>query len=317
MRVLAIDIGGSSIKHAIVEPGNRDFGDGIAVARTPLPSLRFEDLRAIVRGVVDDNHGRFDAIGISTSGSVDATGKVISAGHFDGYANVLWTDELLVAQDVPVVVANDGRAAAWGEYEVHQRLADTHVHVVLGTGVGGGIVHRGELLIGDSGQAGYIGHIRVTEQPTLDCSCGRQGHVESLASEPGICSIYASEVLGSEAKTLNEVLQGASGPHAAEISRTLIRAGHGLGAGLGAVLNVLNPAVITIGGGVALALHDARLGAETGAEVMMHAVRAGMRDTAHKRPFAAAEVSWGQLGNNAGIVGAALLAEHAWQSTAK
>lgn len=311
MRVLTIDIGGSSVKHSIAAVS--DDGSSVEldlVGREELPSTSFADLKAVVQQIVGRRGADELPIGISTSGSVDREGTVISAGHFEGYVDVDWRDHLIPNPEGRLVVVNDGRAAAWGEYSTRSRRPETLVHVVLGTGVGGGIVHRNELLLGDSGQAGYIGHIRVTDAETSECSCGRTGHVESMSSERGILDTYAREAGSGGAErpaSLTQILRSADRDDSA-LTRALTAAGWGLGAGLGAVLNILNPAVITIGGGLTNALREESASDIRAGEVFMSGVSRGMHDTSHKRPFAAVECDWGSLGNDAGLVGAALLA---------
>lgn len=313
--VLAIDIGGTSVKYSTVSvPDDGRTAELAGAVRVPLPSRRFADLREVVLGIVRTQASGVSAIGISTAGSMDRAERVLGAGNFDDYVDVVWS-EILTAEameaerDLPVTVVNDGHAAAWGEYALSSR-AETHVHIALGTGVGGGIVHRGELLAGESGQGGSIGHIRVTDAPTIPCVCGSTGHVESFVAERAICGLFAQELGSAHLATPSSVREIVEGPFRddAAFGRALARAGHGLGAGLGTVLNVLNPSVVTVGGGIVVALRAAPPGPFDPADALMAGVVEGMRETAHRRPFAAVECRWGELGNDAGLVGAALLA---------
>lgn len=313
--VLAIDIGGTSVKYSTVSVPDDGWTAKLSgVVRVPLPSRKLSDLREVVLGIARAHASGVTAIGISTAGSVDRAGRVLGAGNFDDYVDVAWSDiltaEILGTQrSVPVTVVNDGHAAAWGEYALSSR-AETHVHIALGTGVGGGIVHRGELLAGESGQGGSIGHIRVTDAPTIPCVCGRTGHVESFVAERAICGLFAQELGSAHLITPSSVREIVEGPFRddAAFGRALSRAGHGLGAGLGAVLNVLNPAVVTVGGGIVIALRHAPPGPFEAADALMTGIVEGMRETVNRSVFAAVECRWGDLGNDAGIVGAALLA---------
>lgn len=314
MQVIALDIGGSSVKSGMVDIA----GDGAALitALEPvqLPTREFSDLEQVVYAIVGRARERFpdaNGVGISTTGSVDRHGTVVSAGHFSGYVNVAW--EVLLTRRFAglesVVTLNDGRAAAWAEYAGGAGDATSHVHAVVGTGVGGGIVHEGRLLLGDSGQAGYIGHIKVTGDETLMCSCGRQGCVEAVAAAPAIVAYY-NEAAGrhDDAASVDEVTQRAREGDADAVD-AFSRAGWWLGRGLGNAMNVLNPSVVTVGGGVLLASES--IAGEGDGGPFFHAIAAGMEGAAHKRVLASADLKMAVHGNDGGMIGAALLSRDA------
>ena len=115
-------------------------------------------------------------LAISTTGSVAADGRVVSAGMFDGYRDIRW-DELL--DGVPAVfVTNDGRASSYAEYWRRRTWSDSLAHFVIGTGVGGGLVDRGGLVVGADGLAGLFGHIKIDRTSRIPCSCRNFGCVE-------------------------------------------------------------------------------------------------------------------------------------------
>jgi predicted NBD/HSP70 family sugar kinase len=89
-----------------------------------------------------------------------------------------------------VAVVNDGKASAWAEYRYLGGDDASHVHFVLGTGVGSSVVVNGRLIDGDSGEAGFLGHTRVTPEHTVTCSCDREGCLETIASAPGLVFEY-------------------------------------------------------------------------------------------------------------------------------
>lgn len=310
MKILALDIGGSSVKQGLVDVA---YGQVPALTVLPvleLPSRDFQVLEATVLSAVADCLRREPSIhqvGISTTGSVDRSGVVVSAGHFVGYANVSW--EQTIRQDHPrvqrVITINDGRASAWAEYSASPSPTGSHIHAVVGTGIGGGIVHNGELLLGDSGQAGYIGHIKVTDRPTAKCSCGSMGCVETLAAAPAVIRYFAP---GDAHTSFEDVLLAAhrANPAAHEAFAT---AGHWLGVGLGDAMNVLNPSVVSVGGGVVLGAET--LGDGEGRNPYVLAVWEGIREAAHRRVAASADLRVAKYGNDAGLVGAALLAARA------
>lgn len=307
MRTGAIDIGGTSVKYGLVSIDAAGPTLATDFAPVVLPSNDFVTLRGIVVKAANDLRKEFgvDRIGISTSGSVDKNEVVVSAGLFDGYANVSWADVLRAEADLArVAVANDGRAAAWAEFSAASAGDDSLIHAVVGTGVGGGIVYNRELLLGDSGQSGYIGHIKVTQQSPIECSCGSRGCVESLSSARAIAAAYASSTGSHTGVPLESVVQrAASGDaHALDAFR---QAAWWLGYGLGDAMNVINPALVTIGGGTSLATEVAL--SSVGESLLSH-VTAGVKAAAHKRVFATAEIRLARFGNDGGMLGAALLA---------
>lgn len=311
--VYALDIGGSSVKSCLVHVK----GDQVAILErygsARLPSRQFSDVEQIVVqavGQVLSATPTLSAVGISTTGSVDSSGIVVSAGHFQGYVNVSWNK--LLRRDFPrlerVVAVNDGRASTWAEYCANISKISSHIHAVVGTGVGGGIVYKGDLMQGDSGQAGYIGHIKITLDQTALCSCGKMGCVETLASGPAIVRHFNADPSGPNddyATAFDTVCELArKGDMTARAAFS--RAGYFLGMGLGNAMNVLNPSQVTVGGGVILASESIDTLGDGGP--YLRSVADGIQAAAHKRVAAAATLRQSVHGNDGGMVGAALLA---------
>ncbi len=310
MNLIAIDIGGSSIKSCRVKHVESTFCLASQVKTTNLASNEFSEIKETVLRICQNelDNGAEPIIGISTSGSVDNNGTVISAGHFKSYCNIRWAD--LLAQkfgNVQVCTVNDGRASAWGEYSATIDKAFTHVHVVVGTGIGGGVIHNGELLKGDSGQAGYIGHIKVTPLETPICSCGKMGCVESLASARGIVAEYSKldNVLKFPTDINFENLLQNYEEDFMNINTVLEKSGYWLGVALGNVMNVLNPQLVTIGGGVVVAISNAVKDKDN---PYFLGVKEGVHYATHRRVEATGSIKAGVLGNTAGLIGAASLA---------
>lgn len=312
MLVYALDIGGSSIKHQLFQVTPQEARTIEAYAPLMLPSTEFAVLKSILFEALRSTiiAHRVKVIGISTTGTVDAAGIVVSAGHFTGYRNISWS-ELIKAEFPQVEVVktvNDGRASAWAEYAASPVGVRSQIHSVVGTGVGGGIVYNGELLSGDSGQAGYIGHIKLTADSTPKCSCGSEGCVEVLASAAAVVRYYngfARCSIPVEPSSLETVvLEAKSGSEPAyEAFRT---AGHWLGIGLGNAMNVLNPSVVSVGGGVVLASESIESTNDGGP--YLRAVSSGVTAAAHRRVAASANLRPARFGNDGGMIGVARLA---------
>jgi glucokinase len=205
---------------------------------------------------------------------------------------------------VPAVLENDANAAAIGENWIGaSRGIRNSICVTLGTGVGGGIILNGSTLRGPDWSAGEIGHICV-EPLGPPCGCGSNGCVEQYSSATAIVrmareireSYPASELHGKSGLSAFDVYEaGKSGDElAAEVFRLM---GQYLGIALAGLINVLNPEVIVIGGGVA-----------AGWDLFIGHVRDEIEKRAYCEPAKRAKLVRALLGDDAGILGAARVA---------
>lgn len=309
MLVYALDIGGSSIKHGLIdtEPGNIRIvtkGDNAQLQSNQFKEIRTNVLRIVENGL-KANQG-VDAVGISTTGSVDTKGVVVSAGHFEGYNNISWDQILKETFNTIKIVktANDGRASAWGEYAAYNNDKKSHMHIVVGTGVGGGIIYNNELLLGDSGQAGYVGHTKITTEKTITCSCGKMGCLETLSSAPGIVQHFKTLSSDEDVSEFNAIISLAENGNKDSIN-AISKGGYWLGIGIGNAMNILNPKVVTIGGGVVSATES--LIKSDGKDIYFESIIAGVEFASHRRVFASCDIRKAQHGNDAGMIGAACL----------
>ena len=308
MNIIGLDIGASSIKVGIVSKKDGIFTKIHGEEKIALETNEFCELKEkiilLCKKKLEEGANAF--VGISTAGSVDNNGVVVSAGNFKNYCNISW-QELLAKElgSVTVSTANDGRASAWGEYIVCKEKADTHVHTVVGTGIGGGVIHKGELLKGDSGQAGYIGHIKVTPEETPLCSCGKMGCVESLSSAKGMLLMYNKKST-AKCESFEELLTKFDNDKK-DVLEVLTAGGYWLGVALGNVMNILNPQRITIGGGVVLATKQYVEQFELVENPYLSGIKEGVHYATHRRVEATGNIDFGILGNNAGMIGAANL----------
>jgi Transcriptional regulator/sugar kinase len=313
MRAIAIDIGGSSIKSCLIEnPGS----SSPKINKIQTHKLHINSFSEIERTVINICTALFRSgadkyVGISTSGSVDNNGTVVSAGNFKDYVNVHWGNILSKRFDgITVRTVNDGRASAWGEYSVAVPQSQTHVHVVVGTGVGGGIIYDGVLLTGDSGQAGYIGHTKLTSLATIVCSCGKTGCTETLSSSRGILANYFSQPdsLIDNTDIEFDMLLDSYHQDPEGINKALHTSGYWLGVSIGNVMNILNPQIVTIGGGVldGIIRTIPNLN-DPDDNPYIIGVQDGATYAAHRRVRASGKIVLGSLGNTAGLIGAASL----------
>jgi glucokinase len=306
---IGIDIGGTKMAAGVVT------ADGEIVERSLQPSpilsaRQAEDAIVEVVARLSQRH-RVDAVGVGAAGWVDSQQTTIRFSP-----HLAWRDEpiaLRLAQrvDRPVIVDNDANAAAWAEFNFGAgRGAQTMIMLTLGTGIGGAMVSDGRLFRGGFGMAGEWGHSAIVPGGQ-DCPCGSQGCWEQYASGHALARratvLTASgdpraAGLADQPQPLSGAAVGrlalAGDPAATDLVAEL---GDWLGLGLANLAAGLDPEVFIIGGGLAqlgdLLLEPAR------AAYRRHLSGRGHRPWAVVRPAS--------FGNDAGLIGAAALAQAA------
>jgi glucokinase len=251
------------------------------------------------------------AIGVGAPGPLDPDrGVVLNPPNMAGWVDVPLAAMLGDRLGVPAFVDNDANAAALGEHWVGAGIGvDDLVYLTVSSGIGSGLIFGGRLYHGASGQAGEIGHT-VIDPDGPRCACGRRGCLEAIASGFAIARAAAAAVADGRPTTLSALppagLSAAAVARAAhdgdQVAREIFaRAGAAVGAGLADLINLLNPAMIIVGGGVARAgdLLWAPMRRVIDAEAFPHArsavriVPAGLGDAAG--PVGAAAVARGRL----------------------
>jgi predicted NBD/HSP70 family sugar kinase len=192
----------------------------------------------------------------------------------------------------PVHIDNDANLGALAEHRIGAaRGEDQVVYVKVSSGVGAGLIVDGKILHGSRGSAGEIGHLTLDEQGPV-CRCGSRGCLEAYASTGTIAEMMSAQLPGA---TIDDVFESARSGNVAA-SRLLEDAGIHLGWGLAAVVNLLNPGVVVVGGDLARA-----------GEPLLEAIRMGLRR--HVLADAAGTpVVLSELGDRASMLGAVLLA---------
>ena len=306
--VLAADLGGTNLRMAVVN-SNGDIIHRNKVC-TPQTNRREDVLDAITasvkRSISETSHiGIVGAFGAAVPAAVNSREGVILRSPnlpvLNGFEFVSSFSEKL---GCPVVLENDANSAAVGEnWKGASRGIQNSICVTLGTGVGGGIIIDGKLLRGVDGTAGEIGHIAV-EPEGHACGCGSRGCIEQYSSAIGIKRLaeefaarYPHNMLSGlgDITPLKVYEAGKAGDRLSlEIFRTF---GTYLGIALGGLVNVLNPEAIVIGGGVS-----------AGWDLFIEPLRAEISRRAFRHPAERVRLMRSELGDDAGIVGAAFLA---------
>lgn len=307
---IGIDIGGTKIAGGVVD------ADGAVVAqdRRESPAREPDAVAATVADLVGDlaaDHA-VTAVGVAAAGFVDRDRERVMFAP-----NLAWRDEPLrerIARrtGLPVVLDNDANAAAWAEYRFGAgHGAHTLAMITLGTGIGGGLVVDGELVIGGFGVAAEFGHLRMVPEGRR-CACGLLGCWEAYGSGTGLRA-SARELAAAEPDQATALLalvggdldriDGATVSAAADAGdpvalRSFAELDRRNGEGIAMLSAVVDPDVVIVGGGVAESPHISLDRVRT-------AFRAGLSGAGH-RPEP--ELRLARLGNAAGMVGAADLA---------
>lgn len=291
---VGVDVGGTKIAAGLVD----EHGDIVEAVETIHGVGSAADVVAGVAGAVEVLvRGRSDvvAVGVGVAGFIDADRQRMIFAPNLPLRDAPLRHLLAEAIARPVVLENDANAAAWGEYRfgAGERAPDL-VAVTVGTGIGGGLVLRGELYRGGFGIAAEFGHVRVVPDGR-PCGCGNTGCWEQYCSGPAL--LRAALARGATVSSGSE-LTAAAGAGDALALACFREVGGWLGQGLAELAAVLDPAVFVVGGGVAQA-----------GEALLAPARAryGAALTGRGlRPLA--EIRAASLGPRAGLVGAADLA---------
>ena len=293
--IVGIDIGGTKIAAAAVDPHGLVVGPVRSVS-TPGGS-RDAVVAEVIRlaNALRSEHPGASAVGIGSAGVFDAAGSVTSATDLlPDWAGTPLAALVESALGLPVVALNDVHAAGVAESTVGAGAGHPVALVVaVGTGIGGAVTRDGRVQTGRTGTAGSLGHVPVSGPSLRACSCGALGHVEPLASGPGLERTFL-ELTGRDLGLREIAAAAAAGDRAA--TSVISEGGRLLGEALAGVANIVDPDVVIVGGGVA----------EIGA-TYLDAVVTGYR--AHTLPGpSTALVQAAALGTTATLVGAAIAA---------
>ena len=303
--VFAVDLGGTHLRVALVDDTGRILEQH--KQDTPKGDSADDIIDALVQ--VSERWGRHElpvvAVSIMVPGAVDgANAVVVQAPNLPSLVNFPLKAELEHRLGWPVYLENDANAAAVGEMWMGAARGCRDVmSITLGTGVGGGVILDGKLWRGSHGSAGEIGHTTVDPFSGLKCKCGNTGCLELFASATAIVrmtretlSLFPETSLKSDELTAERVYD--AGREGDELALAVFkRFGMYLGIGLANLINLIDPQIIVITGGVVNGW-DLFAG-----EMYRQVEERAFRTTAQQVKIAKAE-----CGDNAGLLGAARLA---------
>ena len=311
---LGVDLGRST-RTAVIDAGGR-------VHAQQRSATHLETGRAVVDGLIEATgravenarqFGEIAAVGVGFPGLVErGTNRVVMLPNLADVSSIDIFSEIEAATGVPLVFENDANAAAYGEWRAGAaRGATDFIYVTLGTGIGAGIVQGGLLQRGAHGFAGEFGHLKITTDG-LECSCGSSGCLETVASGPNIVRRtrerlfsdpgFAHSELADKMRgklTCEDVVDGAVDGD--RLARSILsETGVYLGMTIANVVNLLNLDVVVLGGPV---MRDNA--------VLLEATVEEVSRRAFAPSFSTCRIVAGELGDDAAVIGSAMLARDA------
>ncbi|MCE9581418.1 MAG: ROK family protein [Planctomycetes bacterium] len=289
--VIGIDVGGTAIKAGVVDRR----GQIIAKREVATPKGTPRDVVARVAELaaeLETEAGRSIAIGVGWPTPLDPVRGVVLFDNKLGSAGVNIASLVARATNRATCIENDANAAALAEYMYGAaKGASSLVLLTLGTGVGGGIVLGGEIWHGRDGAAGEVGHVKVHPGGRKCLFCGRKGCLEAYAGAQAILERYHKG--GKKAEGMREVVDAARSGEKLALSLVTEMA-EMIGMAVADLANILNPAIIVIGGGVARA-----------GDILFKPIRAAVAREALPNISKGLRIVPAKLGNDAGLLGAA------------
>lgn len=311
---LGIDLGGSKMLTAVVDP------EGGILSRDETITPATKEREAIIQSIVDSARhalkqagvtiAEICAIGIGAAGiSNPEAGILFSSPNLPGLRNVLLRDIMQERLGKKTFLINDADAAALGEFHFGAgRGARNFIYVTLSTGIGAGILIDGKIYTGAIGAAGEVGHMTIDDNGPI-CNCGNRGCWETLASGTALAREARRRIVGGVRTSILEYAEGdiekvtpqaidTAAQQGDSLAKELIaRTGYYVGVGLANLINIFNPELIVIGGGLS----------NIGDMLLKPAFKVA-EERAFKEAFQAVRFASAGLGPNSGVLGAAAFA---------
>lgn len=304
--VIGVDLGGTQIR-AI-----RTDLDGEKVVRFQLPTEAKSGGEAVLERIFTATEEvmrevepeEVVGIGIGAPGPMDAEGRIYDPPNLPDWGDFSLTERIRDRFDRPAFAGNDANLAALGEHRFGAgQGVDDMVYMTVSTGIGGGIISGGRLLLGARGYAAEIGHQTLVIDGPI-CGCGQPGHLEALASGPSIARNAKERLAAGASSTIADFggeITGESITKAAQAGDELARelfaeTGFYIGLGLVNLIHILEPQRVLIGGGVSQA-----------GDFLFEPIR----ETVHQRVmspiYRVVEIVPAALGADVGLMGAVAL----------
>lgn len=313
MYKLGIDLGGTNIVAGVVDADYKIIGTGKVKTNAPRPAEEIADDMAKAAFDAVKNAGLtmddIDTCGIVTPGSVDAVNGVVTYANNLGFNNVALAALMKERTGKDFYIENDANAAAYGEYIAGAgRGTNNFIAITLGTGVGGGIIIDGKIYSGSNGAGGELGHTIIAMNGEV-CTCGRIGCWEAYASATALIRQTKQAMIRYPESRMWELCDGKlenvngitafNAMRSGDFAGTLVvdRYTEYVAVGIANVINTFQPDVVCIGGGISKE-----------GDTLVNPIKRFVEGENYARNMRSKTViKTADLGNNAGIIGAAFL----------
>lgn len=313
---VGIDLGGTGIKVGLIDENHN------IIHRANAPTLAtrrhyseiIKDMAELAKKVVReagyDINKDIKSIGIGSPGSCDSKNGVVIYANNLNFINVPLRAEMQKYIGLPVYIGNDANVAALGEFKFLDEDISEMVAITLGTGVGGGVIIDKKIYEGFNGEAAELGHMQVQMINGESCTCGRTGCWEAYASITALVrdtkrAIQAHpECAMAKAVAAHDVRINGKTPFlwakkgdsvARKVVDNYIKA---IAEGIASVINIFQPEILVIGGAISKE-----------GEYLLNPIKEIASKATYSRTDRVTDIRIAKLGNDAGIIGAALLGE--------
>lgn len=306
MQVVGVDVGGTNIEVGLVDDDNQVLDRG----KKDTPQAGPEAVVDTIAELIDDLDDAPDAVGVGIPGGIH-DGIIVHVPNLDNWNDdVNLSDMLTERLGVPIALGNDADMGLLGEWVAGAARDRRHVlGVWIGTGIGGALILNGQPYHGSLGAAGEMGHMVVRADGAL-CQCGRRGCVEAYAGRRSMADAIGRIVGSGRDSTLFDIQEEEGKPRpTSKVWKRVLKEGDAvatevfdaavetLGIGIGSIVNLLDPEVIVIGGGMAEKL---------GQKLADRIHEATLPWMLHPNPALSVVVA--ELGDDSGVIGAATIA---------
>jgi len=309
-RILAIDLGGTQIRAALAD------AQGTLLARAATRTHAEEGPEAVIGRIIECaervlegvDRSRVLGVGVGAPGPIDPwTGVLYNPPNLPGWEAVPLAERLAAALGLPVQAGNDANLAALGEHRFGAgRGVDDLVYMTVSTGIGGGIITGGQLMVGARGFAGEIGHQTLEPEGPV-CSCGQRGHLEALAAGPAIArearralregAVSLMEELVDDLEHITAEMVAEAAARGDAVARQILeRAAFYIGLGLVNVIHIVEPQRIIVGGGVSRA-----------GNLLFDPIRRTVEERLMSPVYHGVDILPAALGDDVGLLGAVAL----------
>ena len=310
---IGIDLGGTNIVAGVVDEQYNILAKASTKTNCPRPDREIaKDMAKMAIQAVENAKLTMDQIewvGIGTPGIANSRDGVIEYSNNLGFVNTPMVKYIQEDIDKPVFVENDANAAAYGEFVAGAaKGANNAVCITLGTGVGGGIVIDGKIYAGSNFAGAEIGHTVISVDGP-QCTCGRKGCFEVFSSATGLIRMTKESMAQNPDSSMHKLVAERGGKVSARIAFDAMRLGDAaakavvddfikyLAAGITNTINIFQPDILCIGGGVC----------NEGDALLLPVKELVAKEVYTRNSKQNTEIVIAKLGNDAGIIGAAFL----------